>query len=113
MRIEIVELEGLYDKKRWEFHCILDSRGLHIKLVSMTHEIRDVAGSRTPYKLHQRWDAFEAKAKQVPDGHRMTFEPKVPLTVQRNMRRNLEAAISYDFAVTIPDTEKPDKHTHH
>lgn len=112
MRIEIVKLEGQYDKVRWEFHCVLDSRGLHIKLVSMTKETRESAG-RTGYKLHSRWDAFKQKADQLPESQRITFEPLVPLDVQRDMRRHLEAAISYDFGVTMPKTETPQKVTHH
>lgn len=113
MRIEIINLVGLLERRRYEFHCNLDSRGLHIKLVSMVVESKPNTGARVPFSVTGRWDMYEAKAQEVPPSQRITHEPKVPLDVQRAMRRNLEAAISYDFQVCMPATAEPVKVVHH
>lgn len=113
MRIEIVSLVGMLERRRYEFVCHLDSRGLHIKLTSMTVETKPATGARVPFEVSGRWDMYEAKMLEMAPSKRITHEPKVPLDVQRAMRRNLEAAISYDFQVCMPATAEPMRATQH
>ena len=113
MRIEVIETLSAYEKKRWEFVCILDSRGLHIRLAGMTLEQREGMDKRTPFKPVLVWADLPAIMNKVPATLRMHTAPKVPLGVQRTMRKHLEATIHYNFEVCIPKTDPQESTVQH
>jgi len=101
MRIEVIEQLSACEKKRWEFVCVLDSRGLHIRLSGMVLEQRDDMDRRTPFRPVLIWADTPAVVDKIPHTLRMHSTPKVPLSVQRMMRKHLEATIHYNFDVCV------------
>jgi len=103
MRIEVIEALSSNEKKRWEFVCVLDSRGLHIRLAGMILEQREFGNRRAPFKTVLQWADTPEVYSKIPATIRMHNRPKVPLTVQRRMRHHLEATIHYNFDVCMEE----------
>jgi len=114
MRIEVIETLSSYEKKRWEFVCVLDSRGLHIRLAGMKLEQRAIGDKRSIFKTVLEWSDTPAIYQKIPATIRMHNAPKVPLTVQRRMRHHLEATIHYNFDVCMADAmQEAPSHAQH
>lgn len=101
MRIEVVETLSALERKRWEFVCVLDSRGIHIRLASMHMERRENMNKRSPFNPVLIWHDTSVMRDRIPHTLRMHNTPKVPLGVQRTMRKHLEATIHYNFEVCM------------
>jgi len=114
MRIEVLEVLSQFEKKRWEFCCILDSRGLHIRLSGYKLEQREYMDKRAAFKTVLEWADTTAVMMKIPATVRMHHAPKVPLTVQRRMRHHLEATIHYNFDVCMAEAmQEAPSHAQH